>query len=165
MEVSTDLPPAIAEDREQDDEHDAGIDWLGPVLLYGGTALGILALLAAPFIVMGVIKGTRRARRRGAARTADRLERAVASARRATADLIGFAGSLRDAHAVSVPYLTLLGVLAGGWMHGLAVTAVAAHTEAHDGDEARRTLADFYGAHHLPRVHALAETVASGETR
>ena len=100
-----------------------------------------------------------------AARTADRLERAVASARRATADLIGFAGSLRDAHAVSVPYLTLLGVLAGGWMHGLAVTAVAAHTEAHDGDEARRTLADFYGAHHLPRVHALAETVASGETR
>ena len=100
-----------------------------------------------------------------AVRTADRLERAVASARRATADLIGFAGSLRDAHAVSVPYLTLLGVLAGGWMHGLAVTAVAAHTEAHDGDEARRTLADFYGAHHLPRVHALAETVASGETR
>ena len=68
-----DLPPAIAEDREQDDEHDAGIDWLGPVLLYGGTALGILALLAAPFIVMGVIKGTRRARRRGAARTADRI--------------------------------------------------------------------------------------------
>lgn len=64
-----------------------------------------------------------------------------------------------------MPYLTLLGVLAGGWMHGLAVTAVAAHTEAHDGDEARRTLADFYGAHHLPRVHALAETVASGETR
>jgi hypothetical protein len=26
-----------------------------------------------------------------------------------------------------VPYLMLLGVLAGGWMHGLAVVAVAAH--------------------------------------
>ncbi|MFT3798251.1 acyl-CoA dehydrogenase [Microbacterium sp.] len=115
-----------------------------------------------------------------AARTADRLERAVAAARRATADLVGF-GSPRDAHAVAVPYLMLLGVLAGGWMHALAVTAVLAHDGAaalahdgaavlaHDGaagaaDAARLTLADFYGAHHLPRVHALAETVASGET-
>lgn len=68
-----DLPPAIAEDREQDDEQEAGIDWLGPVLLYGGIGLGVIALLLAPFIVMGVIKGTRRARRRGAARTADRI--------------------------------------------------------------------------------------------
>lgn len=68
-----DLPPAIAEDREQDDEQAAGLDWLGPVLLYGGISLGVLALLAAPFIVMGVVKGMRRARRRGAARTADRI--------------------------------------------------------------------------------------------
>lgn len=68
-----DLPPAIAEDREQDDEQEAGIDWLGPVLLWGGISLGVIALLLAPFIVMGVIKGTRRARRRGAARTADRI--------------------------------------------------------------------------------------------
>lgn len=99
-----------------------------------------------------------------ATRAADRLERAVASARRATADIVGFAGSPRDAHAVSVPYLMLLGVLAGGWMHGLAVVAVAAHTAPDDADGARLTAADFYGAHHLPRVHALAETVASGET-
>ena len=35
---------------------------------------------------------------------------------------------------------------------------------AQDADAARLTLADFYGAHHLPRVHAQAETVASGET-
>lgn len=68
-----DLPPAIAEDREQEDEEPPGIDWLGPVLLYGGVGVGILALLAAPFVVMGIIKGTRRARRRGAARTADRI--------------------------------------------------------------------------------------------
>lgn len=68
-----DLPPAIAEDREQDDEKEAGIDWLGPVLLWGGIGLGVVALLLAPFIVMGVIKGTRRARRRGAPRTADRI--------------------------------------------------------------------------------------------
>uniref|UniRef100_UPI001F5A42F9 acyl-CoA dehydrogenase C-terminal domain-containing protein n=2 Tax=Microbacterium TaxID=33882 RepID=UPI001F5A42F9 len=99
-----------------------------------------------------------------AARTADRLERAVASARRATADVVGFGSSPRDAHAVSVPYLMLLGVLAGGWMHALAVVAVAAHEPPAAEDAARLTLADFYGAHHLPRVHALAETVASGET-
>ena len=99
-----------------------------------------------------------------ATRAADRLERATASARRATADLIGFGGSPRDAHAVSVPYLMLLGVLAGGWMHGLAVVAVAAHDAPDTADGARLTSADFYGAHHLPRVHALAETVASGET-
>ncbi|MBF4562746.1 transglutaminase domain-containing protein [Microbacterium sp. VKM Ac-2870] len=68
-----DLPPAIAENRDQDEEQDAGLSWLGPVLLYGGITLGILLLLAAPFIIMGVIKGARRARRRNAARTADRI--------------------------------------------------------------------------------------------
>lgn len=99
-----------------------------------------------------------------ALKTGDRLERAVDAARRATSDLLGFAASPRDAHAVSVPYLMLLGVLAGGWMHGLAVVAVSAHTSPAAADSARLTAADFYGAHHLPRVHALAETVASGET-
>jgi hypothetical protein len=47
-----DLPPAIAEDREQEDDEAAGIDWLGPVLLYGGISLGVLLLLAAPFIAI-----------------------------------------------------------------------------------------------------------------
>lgn len=68
-----DLPPAIAEDRDQDEEQSNGIDWLGPVLLYGGISLGVVVLLALPFIVMGVIKGARRARRRSAARSADRI--------------------------------------------------------------------------------------------
>lgn len=68
-----DLPPVIANDREQEDEDEAGIDWLGPVLLYGGLSLGVIILILAPFIVMGVIKGIRRARRRGAERTADRI--------------------------------------------------------------------------------------------
>lgn len=68
-----DLPPAIAEDREQEDEEDSPFDWLGPVLLYGGITVGILGLLAAPFIVLGAIKGARRTRRRRAERTADRI--------------------------------------------------------------------------------------------
>jgi hypothetical protein len=97
-----------------------------------------------------------------AARTADRLQRAVDAARRATASIIGF-GVTRDAYGVSVPYLMMLGTLAGGWMHGLAVAAVLSHASADASDAARLVSADFYGAHHLPRVHMLAETVAAGE--
>nr|WP_274637296.1 acyl-CoA dehydrogenase [Microbacterium bovistercoris] len=98
-----------------------------------------------------------------AQRTAERLERALEATRRATASVLSFASAPRDAAAVSVPYLMLLGVLAGGWMHALAVVAVLAHETEGEKDAARLTLADFYGAHHLPRVHALAETVAGGE--
>lgn len=67
------LPPAIANDREQEEEEEAGVDWLGPILLYGGISLGVIILLLAPFIVMGLIKGARRVRRLRAARTADRI--------------------------------------------------------------------------------------------
>jgi len=98
-----------------------------------------------------------------AQRTAERLARAVGSARRATSALVGFAGSPRDAAAVGVPYLMLLGVLSGGWMHALAVAAVQRHDAPQEKDAERLALAEFYGAHHLPRVHALAETVAAGE--
>lgn len=68
-----DLPPTIADDREQDDDNEPGVDWLGPILLYGGIGLGLAALMMAPFIVLGLIKGARRARRRAAERTADRI--------------------------------------------------------------------------------------------
>ena len=95
-----------------------------------------------------------------AARTAARLVRALDAARRATDAVLGF-GASRDAYAVSVPYLMLLGTLAGGWMHGLAVAAVLTGDDAHR-DE-RLVAADFYGAHHLSRVAGLAETVAAGE--
>lgn len=127
----------------------------------GETAEALFAQIDATVADLRAVTG---ATQEVAGRTADRLERAVASARRATADVVGFAGSPRDAHAVSVPYLMLLGTLAGGWMHGLAIVAVAKPEVTSDEDAARLTLADFYGAHHLPRVHALAETVASGET-
>nr|WP_206686968.1 MULTISPECIES: transglutaminase-like domain-containing protein [Microbacterium] len=67
------LPPAIANDREQEEEEEAGVDWLGPILLYSAMGLGVVILLMAPFIVMGLIKGTRRLRRLRADRTADRI--------------------------------------------------------------------------------------------
>jgi len=43
------------------------------------------------------------------------------------------------------------------------VVAVLAHASVDEADAARLVSADFYGAHHLPRVHMLAETVAAGE--
>ena len=97
-----------------------------------------------------------------AERAADRLARAVAAGRAATASVIEF-GQTRDAYGVSVPYLMLLGTLAGGWMHGLAVVAVLGHATPDAADAERLRSADFYGAHHLPRVHMLAETVSAGE--
>lgn len=93
---------------------------------------------------------------------AERLTRAVDAARRATDAIVAF-GSGRDASAVSVPYLMLLGTLGGGWMHALAAVAVAAHATPDERDAARVTDAAFYSVHHLPRVHALAETVIAGE--
>jgi hypothetical protein len=86
----------------------------------------------------------------------------MAAGRAATAYGVGF-GKTRDAYGVSVPVLILLGTLAGGWMHALAVVAVLAHDSQDEADAARLLSADFYGAHHLPRVHMLAETVAAGE--
>lgn len=66
-------PPTIADEREQEDEQEAGLDWLGPVLLAGGITLGILAVLLAPFLIIGAIKASRRLRRRRAERSADRI--------------------------------------------------------------------------------------------
>ncbi|ODU76627.1 MAG: acyl-CoA dehydrogenase [Microbacterium sp. SCN 71-21] len=98
-----------------------------------------------------------------ARRTAERLERAVAAADRATAAVVGFGASPRDAHAVSVDYLWLLALVAGGWMHALIVAATLAHDGRDADDERRLTEADFFGAHQLAHAHALAESVAAGE--
>ncbi len=99
-----------------------------------------------------------------AVRLAERLSRAVDAAERSTAAVLAF-GTSRDAYAVSVAYLTLLGTLAGAWMHAFAVSAVLRRDAAQpDGPERLRD-ADAYGALHLPRVHALAETIAAGELR
>ena len=68
-----DLPPAIANDRDQEKEEEPLPDWIGTVLLYSGISIGVLALLAAPFVILGAIKAARRGRRRSAERTADRI--------------------------------------------------------------------------------------------
>lgn len=67
------LPPALAEERDQDEEEPPGLDWLGPVLLWTGIGLGTLLLLLSPFLVIGGVKAARRTRRLRAERTADRV--------------------------------------------------------------------------------------------
>nr|WP_271209301.1 acyl-CoA dehydrogenase [Rhodococcus wratislaviensis]GLK33805.1 acyl-CoA dehydrogenase [Rhodococcus wratislaviensis] len=100
-----------------------------------------------------------------ATRTAERLERALHTARDTTQALLSqAAANPRDAYAGSVDYLTLLSLLAGAWMHGRMITAVLTHPELSATDRLRLTEADFYGAHHLSRVHALAEAIRAGET-
>ncbi|WP_208960895.1 acyl-CoA dehydrogenase C-terminal domain-containing protein [Rhodococcus sp. ZPP] len=69
----------------------------------------------------------------------------------------------RDAYAASVDYLTMLSLLVGAWMHGRIVAAALAHPEKSIADQQRLTEADFYGAHHLSRVHSLAEAIRAGE--
>lgn len=98
-----------------------------------------------------------------AGRLVERLERATLSAENATAAILEYASSPRDAYAVSVAYQEMLATLVGGWMHATIVTAVLAHDSISGEDQRRLTEADFYGAHHLAKVHSLAETVAAGE--
>lgn len=98
-----------------------------------------------------------------AQRVAERTERALEAASNATAALFEASENLRDVFAVSVPYQELLSTLVGAAMHATILNAVFAHDSLSDDDNRRITEADFYTAHHLPKVHALAETVAAGE--
>jgi alkylation response protein AidB-like acyl-CoA dehydrogenase len=98
-----------------------------------------------------------------AARTAERLDRAVATTRRATETLLRFGSEQRrrDAYAGSVAYLLIWGLLGGGWMHARILAAALENDDEHT---ARRIAeADFYGAHHLSEIGWLAETIEAGE--
>ncbi|REJ06856.1 transglutaminase domain-containing protein [Microbacterium bovistercoris] len=68
-----DLPPTLPDDREPED--DAANIWgiIAAILAIGGISLGVIALLASPFIVIGAWKAARRRRRRNAERTSDRI--------------------------------------------------------------------------------------------
>jgi hypothetical protein len=68
-----DLPPTLPDDRKSEDEVLNILGILGLILAIGGVTLGILAILASPFIVIGAWKAARRRSRRNAARTADRI--------------------------------------------------------------------------------------------
>jgi len=68
-----DLPPTLPDDRESEDESLNIAAIIGAILVIGGISLGIIALLASPFIIIGAWKASRRRARRTADRTADRI--------------------------------------------------------------------------------------------
>ena len=99
-----------------------------------------------------------------AARTAERIERAVGHLRAATRTIVERGKtSRRDAFAASVGYLTMWGLLAGGWMLG---RSLAAAVRTNDRQTDRRAVdVDFFGAHQLSRIASLAEALDAGEIR
>lgn len=68
-----DLPPTVPDDRESEDETAVDLALIFAIIGWSALGLGILALLASPFIVIGAIKATRRRRRKAAERNADRI--------------------------------------------------------------------------------------------
>ncbi|MCP2635314.1 transglutaminase-like domain-containing protein [Microbacterium sp. HD4P20] len=68
-----DLPPTVTDDGGSEDENALDLTLLWTIVGIGAGTLGILFVLLAPFVVIGVLKATRRRRRREAERPADRI--------------------------------------------------------------------------------------------
>ncbi|OZB80555.1 transglutaminase domain-containing protein [Microbacterium sp. 13-71-7] len=68
-----DLPPTVPDQRGAQDGPNNLLGIIGAVLAIGGSVLLALAILAAPFIVIGAWKAARRRKRRAAEQTADRI--------------------------------------------------------------------------------------------
>ena len=68
-----DLPPTVADDRGSEDEDGLDLGLLWTIVSIGIGVLGVLAVLLAPFIVIGALKATRRRQRRDAERASDRI--------------------------------------------------------------------------------------------
>lgn len=68
-----DLPPTVTDDGGSEDENPLDLTLLWTIVGIGAGTLGILFVLLAPFVVIGVLKATRRRRRRAAERPADRI--------------------------------------------------------------------------------------------
>ena len=92
-------------------------------------------------------------------RIAGRIRTAVTIAKVSTAALLDQAP--RDQYAASVPYLTLLGFLAGGWMHARIAAAALDAGDSHT--EQRSREADFYTTHHLSQAGSLGDIIKNGE--
>ena len=101
---------------------------------------------------------------------AETLAAGVDAGRQATAWMLenGFEDP-NDAFAGSVPYLHLLGIVTGGWMHARsALSATAALAEGADDAalyEGRLATARFYGDHILPEAQALVRPATAGSAQ
>ena len=97
----------------------------------------------------------------GARQTAgiDALEKAVAWL------VANFAGAPKAAHAGAVPFLHLLGIVAGGWQMGRAAVIARARIAAGDSDPfwaAKLATSQFFADHFLTQAAGLAESIVAG---
>jgi alkylation response protein AidB-like acyl-CoA dehydrogenase len=74
-----------------------------------------------------------------------------------------------DALAGSVPFLRLLGIITGGWIHARAALAATAAIAEGDGDtdflKGRLATARFYGDHILPEAQSLVRPATAGSAQ
>lgn len=70
---SADEPPTVPADHGPKDDKNDSAGVLLTILAAAGIGVGVLALLASPFVVIGAFKAKRRRRRRQAERPADRI--------------------------------------------------------------------------------------------
>jgi acyl-CoA dehydrogenase len=94
-----------------------------------------------------------------------RLAEGVAAVRAAAAWIVPAVGAHpRAAHAVAVPYLTLWGIVTGGWQLGRGALAAQRHLSAGTGDArflvAKIQTARFYAEALVPQAAGLAQAVA-----
>ena len=89
----------------------------------------------------------------------DALERAVSWI------VTNFAGDPKAAHAGAVPFLHLLGIVAGGWQMGRAAVIARSKIAAGDADPfwtAKLATTRFFADHFLTQAPGLAESVVNG---
>ena len=97
---------------------------------------------------------------------ADNLGTGIDALERAAAFIVAnFAGDVRSVAVGAVPFLRLMGIVAGGWM--MARAALAARKRIADGDTdpfypAKVATATFYATHTLVMAPALAQVVQAG---
>jgi len=78
-----------------------------------------------------------------------------------------FSGDPKAAHAGAVPFLHLLGIVAGGWQMGRAAVIARTNIAAGDTDPfwpAKLSTSRFFADHFLTQVPGLAESVVAGAT-
>jgi hypothetical protein len=95
------------------------------------------------------------------------LRAQLAQGAQAVADCVNFIVETKDPRATfagAVPFLKLMGIVAGGWQ--MARAALAAETKLPSGDksflQAKIATARFYGDHVLVQASALRDTVVKG---
>jgi hypothetical protein len=91
------------------------------------------------------------------------LLEALTAARQATQHLLAV-GDPNDALAGATPYLEMLGLLLGGWVHTLSALSASQKPED-DFMRGRLGLARFYNTQILPKAAALLPAVTAPQTQ